>query len=108
VSSTTLALASQAAVARTGSFERVLTAFGVVAAERRSRLLAEVRVATELDDSEKTRLGAALAKKYGRDVHLNVVVDPSIVGGIAVSVGDEVVDGTMSTRLEVARRRLAG
>jgi F-type H+-transporting ATPase subunit delta len=108
VSSTTLALASQAATARTGSFERVLTAFGVVAAERRSRLLAEVRVATELDESEKTRLGAALAKKYGRDVHLNVVVDPSIVGGIAVSVGDEVVDGTMSTRLEVARRRLAG
>jgi F-type H+-transporting ATPase subunit delta len=108
VSGTTLALASQAAAARTGSFERALTAFGVVAAERRSRLLAEVRVATELDESEKTRLAAALAKKYGRDVHLNIVVDPSIVGGIAVSVGDEVVDGSMSTRLEVARRRLAG
>jgi F-type H+-transporting ATPase subunit delta len=108
VSSTTLALASQAAAARTGSFERALAAFGVIAAERRSRLLAEVRVATELDDAEKTRLAAALAKKYGRDVHLNIVVDPSIVGGIAVSVGDEVVDGSMSTRLEVARRRLAG
>ncbi|KQX75161.1 hypothetical protein ASD10_08190 [Aeromicrobium sp. Root472D3] len=108
VSGTTLALASQAAAARTGSFERALTAFGVVAAERRSRLLAEVRVATELGESEKTRLAAALAKKYGRDVHLNIVVDPSIVGGIAVSVGDEVVDGSMATRLEVARRRLAG
>ncbi|KAA1373735.1 F0F1 ATP synthase subunit delta [Aeromicrobium fastidiosum] len=108
VSTTTLALASQAAAARTGSFERVLTAFGVIAADRRSRLLAEVRVATELDDSDKTRLAAALAKKYGRDVHLNIVVDPSIVGGISVSLGDEVVDGSMSTRLEVARRRLAG
>ena len=108
VSGTTLALASQAAAARTGSFERALTAFGVVAAERRSRLLAEVRVATELAESDKTRLAAALAKKYGREVHLNIVVDPSIVGGIAVSVGDEVVDGSMSTRLEVARRRLAG
>lgn len=108
VSGTTLALASQAAAARTGSFERALTAFGVVAAERRSRLLAEVRVATELAESDQTRLAAALAKKYGRDVHLNIVVDPSIVGGIAVSVGDEVVDGSMSTRLEVARRRLAG
>lgn len=108
VSGTTLALASQAAAARTGSFERALTAFGVTAAERRSRLLAEVRVAAELGDDEKTRLAAALGKKYGREVHLNVVVDPSIVGGIAVSVGDEVVDGSMSTRLEVARRRLAG
>jgi len=108
VTATTLALASQAAAARTGSFERALAAFGVTAAARRSRLLAEVRVASELGDAEKTRLAAALGKKYGRDVHLNIVIDPSIVGGISVSVGDEVVDGSMSTRLEVARRRLAG
>ncbi|KRC64379.1 hypothetical protein ASE12_06120 [Aeromicrobium sp. Root236] len=108
VTGATLALATQAAAARTGSFEKVLSTFGDTVAARRSRLLAEVRVAYELADAEKTRLAKALAKKYGRDVHLNIVVDPSVVGGIAVSVGDEVVDGTMSTRLEVARRRLAG
>jgi F-type H+-transporting ATPase subunit delta len=108
VTATTLALASQAASARTGSFERVLAAFGVTAAARRNRLLAEVRVAAELGDAEKSRLAAALGKKYGREVHLNIVIDPSIVGGIAVSIGDEIVDGSMSTRLEVARRRLAG
>jgi F-type H+-transporting ATPase subunit delta len=108
VTPSTLALATQAAAARTGSFEKVLSGFGETAASRRSRLLAEVRVAYELGDTEKTRLAKALATKYGRDVHLNIVVDPSVVGGIAVSVGDEVVDGTMSTRLEVARRRLAG
>lgn len=108
VTGSTLALATQAATARTGSFEKVLSGFGEIVAARRSRLLAEVRVARELDDAAKTRLARALATKYGRDVHLNIVVDPSVVGGIAVSVGDEVVDGTMSTRLEVARRRLAG
>ncbi|MEJ7635158.1 F0F1 ATP synthase subunit delta [Aeromicrobium sp.] len=108
VSPATLALANQAAAARTGSFEKVLSSFGDTAAARRSRLLAEVRVAYELSAAEKTRLAKALAGKYGRDVHLNIVVDPSIVGGITVSVGDEVVDGSMSTRLEVARRRLAG
>ena len=108
VTDATLALAAQAAAARTGSFERSLEAFGEIAAASRSRLLAEVRVAYELDDSEKSRLAQALATKYGRDVHLNIVVDPSVVGGITVSVGDEVVDGSMSTRLEVARRRLAG
>jgi F-type H+-transporting ATPase subunit delta len=108
VTDATLALAAQAAAARTGSFEKALSAFGETAAARRKRLIAEVRVAYELDDAEKTRLAEALAAKYGRDVHLNIVVDPSIVGGIAVSVGDEVVDGSMSTRLEVARRRLAG
>ncbi|MCW2832004.1 MAG: synthase subunit delta [Aeromicrobium sp.] len=108
VTDATLALATQAASARTASFEKVLATFGETAAARRSRLLAEVRVAYELGDAEKTRLGQALGKKYGRDVHLNIVVDPSILGGISVSVGDEVVDGSMSTRLEVARRRLAG
>lgn len=108
VTGSTLALATQAAAARAGSFEKVLSSFADVVAARRSRLLAEVRVAYELGNAEKTRLAKALATKYGRDVHLNIVVDPSVVGGIAVSVGDEVVDGTMSTRLEVARRRLAG
>ncbi|MET0767540.1 MAG: F0F1 ATP synthase subunit delta [Aeromicrobium sp.] len=108
VSSTTLALASQAAAARTGSFEKALAAFGETAAARRNRLLAEVRVAYELSEDEKHRLAAALGKKYGRDVHLNIVVDPSVIGGITASVAGEVVDGSMSTRLEVARRRLAG
>ncbi|WP_374999805.1 F0F1 ATP synthase subunit delta [Aeromicrobium sp. CTD01-1L150] len=104
----TLELVRQAAAARTGSFERVLERFGETAAARRQRLVALVRVAYQLGDDEQQRLTSALAGKYGRDVHLNIVVDPSVVGGIVVSVGDEVVDGTMSSRLETARRRLAG
>lgn len=108
VTETTLALTVQASVARTGSFEKALTSFGETAAARRSRLLAEVRVAYELDTAEKDRLAAALRAKYGHDVHLNIVVDPTVIGGLTVSVADEVVDGSMSTRLEVARRRLAG
>lgn len=108
VTDSALVLAVQAAAARTGSFEKALTAFSVVAADRRNRLIAEVRVAQPLDDAQASRLAAALGTKYGRDVHLNIIVDPSAVGGIAVSVGDEVVDGTMSTRLETARRQLAG
>ncbi len=108
VSASALTLAVQAAAARRGSFERTLVGFGDTAAARRNRLLAEVRVAYELADAEKERLAAALTAKYGRDVHLNIVVDTSVVGGISVSVGDEIVDGTMSTRLEAARRQLAG
>lgn len=108
VSASALGLTVQAATARRGSFERTLAAFSDTAAARRNRLLAEVRSAYQLDDTEKARLAAALGAKYGRDVHLNIVVDSSVVGGISVSVGDEVVDGTMSTRLETARRQLAG
>ena len=45
---------------------------------------------------------------YGTPVQLNVDVDPAILGGIRVEVGDEVIDGSIEGRLEEARRRLAG
>lgn len=104
----TVAIVRQAARARAASFERTLGAFADLVAARRSRLLAEVRTAQALGQAEHDRLAAALTARYGRDVHLNVVVDPSVIGGLAVSVSDDVIDGTMSSRLEAARRQLAG
>lgn len=108
VTDETLAVLQQASVGRTGSFEKVLRRFDQLVAARRGRTVATVRVAYELDATERDRLAAALQRKYGNDVQLNVIVDPTVVGGIAVTVGDEVVDATMSTRLETARRALAG
>lgn len=108
VSKATAALAKQAVAARTGSFDKSIAAFAKTAAGRRNRLLAEVRVANDLGDDEKQRLAAALTAKYGRAVHINTIVDPDVVGGISVAVGDEIVDGTVSSRLEDARRRIAG
>ncbi|MCU0295967.1 MAG: F0F1 ATP synthase subunit delta [Candidatus Nanopelagicales bacterium] len=77
-----------------------------LAAARRGRVVAEVRSARELSDEQKRRLVEALGRLHNRDVQLNVTVDPSIVGGLEVRVGDEVIDGTLSTRIEAARRRL--
>lgn len=108
VGEATLALLTQAAVARTGSFEKVLDRFSRQVAERENRLVAVARVAYELGEDERDRLASALSQRYGRPIQLNTVVDPTVIGGIAVSVGDEVVDATMSTRLEAARRRIAG
>jgi len=79
-----------------------------VAADHRSRLVATVRVARGLDDQEVQRLQGALARQYGRPVHLNVVVDPDVMGGVKVEIGDDVIDGTVASRLDDARRRLAG
>jgi len=53
------------------------------------------------------RLTALLGRAYGRPVQLNVSVDPEVVGGIRVVVGDEVVDATVLSRLDDVRRRLA-
>lgn len=108
VSASVEALAKQAATARTGSFEKRLATFTELAATRRNRILAVVRVAYELGDAEKARLTSALTAKYGRDVHINIIVDTDVVGGISVAVGDQIVDGTVSSRLEDARRRIAG
>jgi F-type H+-transporting ATPase subunit delta len=108
VTDATLALLKQAAAARRGAFESVLHRFADEVAARRDRVLAEVRSSYELGDSERERLAQALTARYGRDVQLNVVVDPSIIGGLRVVVGDEVIDGTVATRLEDVRRRLAG
>ena len=77
-----------------------------LAAQRRGRVVAEVRTAIALTDDQSARLAAALGRVHHRDVQLNVTVDPSIVGGLEVRVGDEVIDGTLSTRIEAARRRL--
>ncbi len=87
----------------------VQTAVGdlsALAAQRRGRVVAEVRTAIPLSDEQSARLTAALGRIHHREVQLNVTVDPSIVGGLEVRVGDEVIDGTLSTRIEAARRRL--
>jgi F-type H+-transporting ATPase subunit delta len=82
--------------------------FVELAARTRDRMVALVRVAKPLADDEEKRLAAALSAQYDRTVHLNTVVDPDVIGGIHVSIGDEVVDGTVSSRLDDANRRLAG
>jgi len=79
-----------------------------VAARQRQRIVAEVRVARPLDAEQERRLADALSALKGRRVRLNVAVDPSVLGGVLVTVGDEVIDGTVAARLEQARRIMLG
>jgi len=79
-----------------------------IAADAHGQRVAEVRVAQELSDDEVERLRSALSTQYGKTVHLNLVVDPTIIGGMRVEIGDDVIDGTVSSKLDEARRRLAG
>ncbi|MFD5792474.1 F0F1 ATP synthase subunit delta [Streptomyces diastatochromogenes] len=89
------------------SLEAGLESLSKLAAERRDRMVAVVTSAVPLSDGQKQRLGAALTKLYGRRMHLNLDVDPEVVGGIRVQVGDEVINGSLADRLEDAARRMA-
>jgi F-type H+-transporting ATPase subunit delta len=79
-----------------------------LAAKQRERVVAEVRVAAPLDQTQERRLADALSRLKGRTVRLNVAVDPAVLGGVHVRIGDEVIDGTVSSRMEQARRALLG
>jgi len=78
-----------------------------LAAERRDRAVAEVRVAADLSEEQRTRLAEALSSATGKQVELKVVQDPSIVGGIVARIGDQVIDGSVRRRLALARDRLS-
>jgi F-type H+-transporting ATPase subunit delta len=86
--------------------DRTLAALAAVAAARRGRIVAEVRSAVELDEGRRRRLAEALEEAVGRPVELHVVIDPTVVGSLAVRVGDELYDGTVRRQLETARERL--
>jgi F-type H+-transporting ATPase subunit delta len=94
-----------------GSYRTVgaaLTAYEQVAASVQEQRVATVRVAQPLSETDLARLGTALSRQYGRQVHLNVIVEPEVIGGIRVEIGDDVIDGSVASRLADAQRKLAG
>lgn len=101
-------LAEQALSGSHRSITVAIEEYQRIAADAHGQRVALVRVAQELSDDELRRLQAALSDTYGRSVHLNVVIEPEIIGGIRVEIGNDVIDGTLSARLDDARRRLAG
>jgi F-type H+-transporting ATPase subunit delta len=87
--------------------QAVLDLCASIAARRREQLVAVVRVAAELTAAQRQRLADTLRNAYGQGIHLNVVHDPAVVGGVSVQIGDELVDGTAASRLAEVRRKLA-
>ncbi|MEO6794739.1 MAG: F0F1 ATP synthase subunit B/delta [Mycobacterium sp.] len=77
-----------------------------VAVARRGEVVAHVGAAAELTDAQRTRLNTVLSRIYSHPVRVQVGVDPALLGGLAISVGDEVIDGTLSSRLTAAKTHL--
>ncbi|HET9442520.1 MAG TPA: ATP synthase F1 subunit delta [Acidimicrobiales bacterium] len=75
-------------------------------ATSRDEVVAEVRSAIPLDDDQQRRLTVALRERTGQNVAVKVIVDPSVLGGLHVAIGDSVIDGTVRSRLEQLRESL--
>ena len=82
-------------------------AMSIVSAQR-GRVVATVHTAAPLSAAQNTRLSDALSRRYGAQVSLNVVIDPTVVGGLRVQIADDIIDGSISARLADLRQKLAG
>lgn len=77
-----------------------------LAADRRERSVAWVSTPVALSDEQHERLADGLSRLYGRPISLLVELAPELLGGLVVRVGDEVIDGSVAGRIELARQRV--
>ncbi len=77
-----------------------------LAAARRDRYVAHVRTPVRLTAEQEQRLTDSLTRLYNRPISLQVELDPSLLGGLVVQVGGELIDGSVSSKLATARRKL--
>ena len=86
--------------------EKSISAYSNALTARRNRVNAHIKSSIALSDGQAKKLADSLTKKIGQPVHLNIEIDPNVLGGISIRFGDEVIDGTISNRLAEASRAL--
>jgi len=105
---TALLLRNVLTASHVGQAETAIERLSQNAAARRGRWVASVTTAVPLSAAQEERLTRILGRLYGRTIGLQVTVDPDVLGGLIIRVGDEVIDGSVLHRLEAAGRRLTG
>ena len=104
VTQTTVALVSMVIAAGMGSDIKAIADRVVgLGAESRDKAVAEVYSVVDLSSDQQQRLAAALKSATGKDVEMKIIIDESVMGGLLVQIEDEVIDGTVRTRLKQLR-----
>jgi F-type H+-transporting ATPase subunit delta len=91
---------------RVREVEDIVKEFERLADEAAGRLRATVTTAVELAPKDRDRVADELSKRLGKEITLNLVVDPRILGGLKLQYGDRLVDASVATKLQQLRRRL--
>ena len=101
---TTVALVSMIVAAGMGSDIKAIADRVVgLGAESRDKAVVEVYSVVDLSSDQQQRLAAALKSATGKDVEMKIIIDESVMGGLLVQIEDEVIDGTVRTRLKQLR-----
>jgi ATP synthase F0 subunit b len=77
-----------------------------LAVARRGEVVAHVSAAAALSGAQRTRLTEVLTRIYGHPVSVQLQINPQVLGGLNIAVGDEVIDGTLSSKLAAAETKL--
>ncbi len=91
---------------RRENFDVVVPELAELAAARRGESVAHVTASTPLSDAQRDRLAGVLSQIYGRNMSIQLEIDPTVLGGLEITIGDEVVDGTIASRLASAASKL--
>ncbi|WP_059017546.1 F0F1 ATP synthase subunit B/delta [Mycobacterium sp. M26] len=102
----TALLTQTAGLLRGERADEAVLALAQLAVARRGEIVAQVSAATDLTDAQRTRLTQVLTRIYNHPVSVQLNIDPDVLGGLSVAVGDEVIDGTLSSRLAAAVTKL--
>ena len=93
---------------RLGQLGNIIRAFNQLAADHRGETTAEVISARPLDDGQVEAIRANLKSRVGRDVAVDLSVDPAILGGLVVKVGSQMIDGSIRTKLNNLAQAMKG
>lgn len=89
-----------------GPAEDAMLRLAGVAVARHGAVVAQVSAAAELSESQRSRLTEVLSRVYSNPVTVQMHIDPDLLGGLAISVGDELIDATLASRLAKAQTQL--
>ncbi|HEY9554877.1 F0F1 ATP synthase subunit delta [Allosphingosinicella sp.] len=93
---------------RLGQLGNVIRAFNLLAAAHRGETTAEVTSAHPLSDDQVAALKKNLKSRLGRDVAVDLTVEPAILGGLVVKIGSQMIDGSIRTKLNTLAQAMKG
>jgi len=93
---------------RLAQLGNIIRAFNLLAAQHRGETTAEVTSARPLDDNQVVALKQTLRARTGRDITVDLNVDPSLLGGLVVKIGSQMIDGSIRTKLNSLAQAMKG